>query len=120
MAIAAQDGYIVSDCGGVRDLGNSRYPAEQQCIANVAGKVHNDNRSSCFLPPLPKKGQSVAGVAMNAGCDLDCGPAFTSGLGAALKSGEVNATRLRQVPGLWVSGSGSSVQKGTATAHCSS
>lgn len=90
------DGYIVSDCGGVGDLSNSRYPAEQQCIANVADKVHNDNRSSCFLPPLQKKGQSVAGIAMNAGCDVDCGGMFTAGLGASLKSGEVNATRLRQ------------------------
>ena len=61
------DGYIVSDCGGVGDLGNARYPASQQCIANVDGKPFNDNRSSCFLPPLPEKGQTVAGVAMNAG-----------------------------------------------------
>ena len=30
------------------------------------------------------------------GCDLDCGRAFSGGLSAALKSGEINATRLRQ------------------------
>ena len=62
------EGYIVSDCGGVADLGNRRYPASQQCIANINGTPHNDNQSGCFLPPLPAKGQTVAGVAMNAGC----------------------------------------------------
>ena len=67
------DGYIVSDCGGVEDLGNARYPASQQCIANVDGKPFNDNRSSCFLPPLPEKGQTIAGVALNAGVSTHLG-----------------------------------------------
>jgi hypothetical protein len=38
----------------------------------VDGKPYNDNRSSCFLPPLPEKGQTVAGVAMNAGVSTHC------------------------------------------------
>ena len=47
--------------------------------------------------PQPKHPQlNLLSIARTSGCDLDCGHAFSGGLSAALKSGEINATRLRQ------------------------
>eukprot|EP00040_Diaphanoeca_grandis_P022702 m.122523 g.122523 ORF g.122523 m.122523 type:complete len:819 (+) comp28928_c0_seq1:2-2458(+) len=82
-------GYIVSDCGGVADVTNARYPAEKSCIENVNDSVHN--AAGCLLKP---NGSSATTMAMNGGCDLDCGSAFTNGITASLSRGEVTMERV--------------------------
>lgn len=47
-------GYIVSDCGGVADLANKRYPADPGCIANQHGAIHNNDSDACFFSFLAK------------------------------------------------------------------
>jgi beta-glucosidase-like glycosyl hydrolase len=85
-------GYIVSDCGGVADVVNPRYPARRECIANVNGTVHNDPDDSCFLAG---SSGDASTMAMNAGTDLDCGSVFTEGIAKAVASGAVSETRVR-------------------------
>ena len=89
------EGYIVSDCGGVQDLANVRYPANAGCIANKDGHLHNDNSSACFFKFLAR-GETPAGKALNTGCDIDCGGAFKTGLSRSLSSGEANQSRVNQ------------------------
>eukprot|EP00041_Stephanoeca_diplocostata_P007905 m.113522 g.113522 ORF g.113522 m.113522 type:complete len:800 (+) comp17087_c0_seq5:262-2661(+) len=88
-------GYIVSDCGGVADIENPRYPSQASCIANVNGRVHNDNSSSCFLHSN-FNGSTVVGMGMNGGCDMDCGDVYAHGLQKSVQSGEVGGARITQ------------------------
>lgn len=88
-------GYIVSDCGGVADIENPRYPSQTACIANVDGRVHSDNSSACFLS-VDFNGSTVAGLGMNSGCDMDCGDVYAHQLQSSVQSGEVDAARVTQ------------------------
>ena len=96
-------GHVVSDCGGVGDLANRRFPKNESCLRAQGSTAPTDvghtpddcwtSRGEAHGFPTPP-GAKTAGAALSAGTDLDCGRTFDGNLKAALDAGDVTEERV--------------------------
>ena len=96
-------GHVVSDCGGVGDLADRRFPKNASCLqaqGNTAPTAVGQTPDDCWTRtgevdgfPTPP-GAKTAAAALSAGTDLDCGRTFNADLKAALDSGDVTEVRV--------------------------
>jgi len=97
------EGHVVSDCSGVQDVSNRRFPKNATCLAQqgtTAPTQMNQTTSDCWCDRgecagFPTAGDmATAAAAFNAGTDLDCGTAYQRGLADAMTANRVAAVQI--------------------------
>ena len=97
------EGHVVSDCGGVSDIENPRYPKTRACLAAQGVKLPSkmeETAAECWCNAtdcggFPTVGpQATAAAGITSGTDLDCGSVYKDSMASALESGAVSQVEL--------------------------